>query len=171
MPFLSRRKPNEIAEAAAALYRDVVEKARRPEWYREGNVPDTVDGRFDMVALMLSLLLLRLETIEGRSSHRLGVLLTERFVDDMDSSLRTIGIGDMAIGKQVGRTLSALGGRLGAYRDAFRQGTGLRRALNRNVYRGEADAETLEWMAERVREEVLRLGQISDQAFLSGEAA
>lgn len=170
VPFFSRRRDSEGA-VAAALYDDVVARARRPLWYQAGQVPDTVDGRFDMVALILSLLILRLEAIRSPESKRLVVRITERFVDDMDSSLRQIGIGDMVIGKHVGRTVSALGGRLGAYRDAFAAGRGLRAALQRNLYRGEAPQEALDWTAEQVREEALRLGQISDRAFLNGEAA
>ncbi|EMD82059.1 ubiquinol-cytochrome C chaperone family protein [Pacificimonas flava] len=170
VPFFSKARDRE-EEIAAALYGDVVSRARRPAWYQAGQVPDTVDGRFDMVALILSLLILRLEAIRTKESQRLVVRLTERFVDDMDSSLRQIGIGDMVIGKHVGRTVSALGGRLGAYREAFAKGRGLRDALQRNLYRGEGAQEALDWTAERVREESLRLGQISDRAFLTGEAA
>ena len=170
LSFFQRRRSDPEELAAASLYAGVVERARRPMWYEAGQVPDTVDGRFDMVALMLSLLTLRLEAIGTDRSRRLIARVTERFVDDMDASLRQIGIGDMMIGKQVGRTLSALGGRLGAYRDAFRQGSGLRDALQRNLYRGTARQEALDWAAERVREEARRLGEIDDRAFLTGEA-
>jgi cytochrome b pre-mRNA-processing protein 3 len=170
IPFFGK-DPDPDGEAASRLYRSVVERARKPDWYIVGGVPDTVDGRFDMVALSLSLLILRIETIDTPRAQRLVVRLTEHFVEDMDSSLRTIGIGDMAISKQVGNTVSSLGGRLGAYREAFRQNSGLRMALKRNVFRNEAEQEQLDWMAERVREESLRLGQISDEAFFTGEAA
>lgn len=171
IPFFGRPRRDEGMEAARSLYADVVERARDPAWYQAGQVPDTVDGRFDMVALMLSLFMLRIETIDSDRGRRLLVRLTELFVEDMDSSLRTIGIGDMMIGKHVGRTMSALGGRLGAYRKAYAENRGLRAALQRNLYRGEADPETLEWAAERVREETARLSEISDEAFLTGEAA
>ena len=168
--FLTRRREPVEPSVAARLYEDVVARAREPAWYMEGGVADTLNGRFDMVALMLSLLLLRLERIDDPAARRLLARLTERFVEDMDSSLRTAGIGDMKIGKEVGRTIGALGGRLGAYRVAFERQRGLRDALQRNVYRGEAGQEMLDWMAERVREEVLRLGSIHDRAFLSGES-
>lgn len=171
IPFFGGPQRDPDMDVARALYAGVIERARDPSWYRQGKVPDTVDGRFDMVALMLSLLMLRLETIERDRARRLLVRMTELFVDDMDSSLRTIGIGDMMIGKHVGRTMSALGGRLGAYRRAYEENRGLRAALQRNLYRGEADPETLEWAAERVREQTARLSEISDEAFLTGEAA
>ena len=120
---------------ATALYAAVVEKARAPHWYQAGAVADTIDGRFDAIAAILSLTLLRIEA--DPAGDALGVALAERFVDDMDPQLREIGFGDMVVGKQVGRMMSALGGRLGAYRDALAAGS-LDAALVRNLYRDEA---------------------------------
>jgi cytochrome b pre-mRNA-processing protein 3 len=130
------------------LYRAVVDRARDPHWYTAGAVPDTVDGRFDMVALVTSLVLIRLESDADPVPP---VALTERFVDDMDGSLRELGVGDMTIGKHVGRTVSALGGRLGAYRAALvGGGEPLRAALARNLYRGQpVDDAALDWVTAR----------------------
>lgn len=114
------------------LYRAVVEAGRRPAWYEEGGVPDSVDGRFDMIASLLSLVLLRLEH-EGEVARAPSVLLTETFIDDMDSSLRQIGIGDFVVGKHIGRMMSALGGRMEAYRAAG-DGGDLDGAVRRNVF-------------------------------------
>ena len=118
----------------APLYRAVVAEARRPAWYREGQVPDTLDGRFDMVAAILSLVLLRLEA-EGDAARAPSAYLTELFVDDMDGQLRQRGIGDIVVGKHIGRMMGALGGRLGALREAF-AGGGLDDVIQRNLYRG-----------------------------------
>lgn len=121
-------------EGALALYATVVRAAREPHWYLDGRVPDTVDGRFDMVAAVLAMVLLRLEAeAEGAP---IAVQLTERFIEDMDSQVRELGFGDVVVGKQVGRMMSMLGGRLGAYRDGLADGT-LDAALVRNLYRGE----------------------------------
>ncbi|WP_204310223.1 ubiquinol-cytochrome C chaperone family protein, partial [Enterobacter cloacae] len=65
--------------------------------------------------------------------------LTEVFIDDMDGQLRQIGIGDIVVGKHVGKMMGMLGGRLGAYREALAAG-GFDEALVRNLYRGEAPA-------------------------------
>ncbi|MGN6375131.1 MAG: ubiquinol-cytochrome C chaperone family protein [Sphingomonas sp.] len=128
-------------DEAAALYGAIVERARAPHWYAAGGVPDTLDGRFDMVAAILSLVLLRLEGDPdgpGPSAH-----LAERFVDDMDAQLRQIGIGDLVVGKQIGRMMGMLGGRLGAYRTGIATGD-LDGAIERNIYRGTApDAAAL----------------------------
>ena len=128
-------------DAALPLYDAVVARARRPHWYVEGAVPDTLDGRFDMVAAVLAMVLLRLEgDAEGAAPV---AQLTERFVDDMDAQVRQIGFGDMVVGKHVGLMMGMLGGRLGAYRDGLAGGD-LDAALVRNLYRGQApDAAAL----------------------------
>lgn len=125
----------------AALWRRIAEVARQEHWYRAFGVPDTIDGRFDMVALVLSLVSLRLEAAGARAE---GVALTERFVDDMDGSFREIGIGDMVIGKHVGRAVGALGGRLGAYRAALAAADreqAMAAAIARNVFRGSSEGD------------------------------
>ena len=94
----------------APLYRAVVTEGRDPAWYRDGKVPDTMDGRFDMIAAVTALVLLRLEA-EGEPGRDPSVLLTELFIEDMDSTLRQLGIGDHVVGKHVGQMMSALGGR------------------------------------------------------------
>lgn len=119
-----------------ALYSAIVTRAREPHWYRDGGVADTIDGRFDMVSTILSFVLLRLEALGDRQDT---VQLTEIFIQDMDGQLREIGIGDVVVGKHVGRLMGALGGRLGAYRAAL-AGESLEEALLRNLYRGEQPA-------------------------------
>lgn len=128
-------------EAAAPLYAAVVAKAREPHWYLAGAVPDTLDGRFDMVAAVLAMVMLRIEAEpEGdMAAAALATDLTERFVDDMDAQVRQIGFGDIVVGKHVGRMMGMLGGRLGAYRTALPTGD-LSEPLIRNLWRGEAPA-------------------------------
>ena len=122
-------------EALLPLYRAIVSAARLPVWYRAGKVPDTMDGRFDMIAAILSLVLLRLER-EGPQTNPAAARLTETFVDDMDGQLRQEGIGDIVVGKHVGRMMGALGGRLGAFREGLAPGGTLDTAIERNIYRG-----------------------------------
>jgi cytochrome b pre-mRNA-processing protein 3 len=126
-------------DALAPLYRAVVAEARRPDWYRIGRVPDTLDGRFDMVAMVMSLTLLRLEEV-GEAGRASAVQLTELFVEDMDGQLRERGIGDIVVGKHVGKMMGALGGRLRALRDGF-AADALDEVIERNVYRGAPPAE------------------------------
>ncbi|MDT8759285.1 ubiquinol-cytochrome C chaperone [Sphingomonas psychrotolerans] len=120
------------------LYAAIVAKARAPHWYVTGEVPDTIDGRFDMIAAVLSLVLLRLETDPQAIAP--STALAECFIEDMDGQLRQIGIGDIVVGKHMGRMMGMIGGRLGAYREGL-AGDGLRDALVRNLYRGQAPSE------------------------------
>ena len=120
-------------EALRPLWNAVIHTARAPHWYREGGVPDTLDGRFDMVSLVLALVLHRSDADPARTLA--SVQLTELFVADMDGQMRQIGFGDMVVGKQVGRMVGALGGRLGAYRAPDGSGD-LEAALVRNLWRG-----------------------------------
>jgi cytochrome b pre-mRNA-processing protein 3 len=120
-------------DTARALYEGVIATARAPHWYEAGGVPDTLDGRFDMVAAILALVLLRLEDVTGAGPA--SARLTERFVTDMDGQLRESGIGDIGVGKHIGKMMGMLGGRLGAYREGLAAGN-LQPALARNLYRG-----------------------------------
>lgn len=132
------------------LYNRVVAKAREQHWYVEGHVPDSIDGRFDMVAAMMTLVLLRLEKIPEHGPDI--AFLTEIFVDDMDGQLREVGIGEMVVGKHVGKMMGALGGRLTAFRAGLTDHAELEGAILRNLYRAEtADAAALA----HVRQEIL----------------
>ncbi len=168
MSFLSRLL-NPPAPPLMGLWSWITETAREPRFYLRHGVADTVDGRFDMVALVSCLVLLRLEELDLR---RENALLTERFVDDMDGSLRDIGIGDMVIGKHMGKVMSALGGRLGVYRKALAAGAPeaeLAEALARNVYRGSPADGAAEDLAVAVRALKARIAAAPTDALLKGE--
>ena len=120
-----------------ALYQAVVARGREPHWYLDGAVPDTMEGRFDTIATVLATVLLRLE--QDPAGAEPAARLTERFVDDMDGQLRQEGVGDLVVGKHVGRMMAMLGGRLGALRDGWAAGD-IRPALVRNLSRGDAPA-------------------------------
>jgi len=153
------------------LYHALVAEARTPFWYREGRVPDTLDGRFDMVAALLSLMLLRLET-EGEKGRGPSALLTEVFVDDMDGQLRQMGIGDIVVGKHIGKMMAALGGRLTAYREGLAEGGDLAGALERNLYRGEpVEPGAAAAVADRMRGFADRLGRASFDRLIEGSLA
>jgi cytochrome b pre-mRNA-processing protein 3 len=126
--------------ALQPLYAGIVEAGRDPFWYRAGGVPDSIDGRFDIIASLLALVLLRLGR-EGAAARREEILLTEVFIDDMDGTVRQLGIGDQVVGKHVGRMMGALGGRLGAFRDAASDDAAFAAAVRRNVFRDAPPSE------------------------------
>jgi cytochrome b pre-mRNA-processing protein 3 len=141
MSFFSRffRSSKTVQEPALLpLYKSIVAKAREVHWYKEGQVPDSVDGRFEILSTLLTLIMLRLETEPDQAENAAN--LTEIFIADMDGQLREIGIGDMIVGKHIGKMMSALGGRLGAYREAFANPALLDDVIVRNVYGGEKSA-------------------------------
>jgi cytochrome b pre-mRNA-processing protein 3 len=99
------------------LWHSVVEIAREAPWYAQYGVADTVPGRFDAVTLVLTLVILRMEREEELKI--LSARLTELFVDDMDGQLRQSGVGDLVVGKHMGKLMMVLGGRMGALREAL----------------------------------------------------
>ena len=148
------------------LYAALIERARQPHWYQDGAVPDTIDGRFDMVAAMLGLVLLRMEALGLQGE---GAVLTEVFVEDMDGQVRQIGFGDLVVGKQIGKMMSALGGRLAAYRAALAGEASLDEAVVRNIFRGEApDPAALAHVSAGLRAFATSLDGLDAAALLAG---
>lgn len=156
---------------AKMLYETLVHLVRQPDWYVRGQVPDTVDGRFDVLALVLSLTFARLQQ-EEEAGVPLSKELLELFVDDMDNSLREMGVGDLSVGKQVQAMVSALNGRQQAYRAALESGdtAELSAALVRNAYRGETPGpKALDWLVERTRALEARFSALSFDSLKRGE--
>ncbi len=152
------------------LWFRVVEISRLPEYYARCGVADSFDGRFDMVVNILAITLLRME--KSWSLNRKSALLTELFVDDMDGQLRESGVGDIVVGKHMGKLMSALGGRIGALRTAFasnEQGE-LTSALERNVHWREDGGDPAS-LAARLRALHEDLANRSDDDVLGGRIA
>ena len=151
------------------LYDAVVAVGRDPVWYREGEVPDTLDGRFDMIAALMALLLLRLEA-EGEGARAESVMLSELFIDDMEGSLRQIGIGDLMVGKHVGKMMSALGGRLAAFRAAIDGSGDFTGPVLRNIFHDAPPSEAAAALvAGRLGAFAARLRETPAARLLAGE--
>ena len=129
---LFTRRPN-ANETVRPVYTAIVAHGRDAGWYLAG-APDTVDGRFEMITAIFAQMLLRLES--SPDCAQASAFLTELFIDDMDGQLRQLGIGDLVVGKHIGKMMGALGGRLGAYRDAGTDLDLLKDALIRNLWAG-----------------------------------
>jgi cytochrome b pre-mRNA-processing protein 3 len=99
----------------AGLFEAVTHEARQPHWYVEGEVPDSLDGRFAVLATVTALVLVRLES-GADSDDGAGVALTERFVAVMEAEHRELGLGDPALGRKVRKLVSALGRRVELWR-------------------------------------------------------
>jgi cytochrome b pre-mRNA-processing protein 3 len=104
---------------AQSFYESIVAQARTPALYAELGVPDTPEGRFEMVALHLVLALDRLGRIGGETGQQLARTLTETFAVDLDDNFREMSVGDLAVPRQVRRAVGALHERYSAYRAAL----------------------------------------------------
>jgi cytochrome b pre-mRNA-processing protein 3 len=161
---LFRSEPN----SAEPLYGQVVDKARSPHWYVGGRVPDTMEGRFSVLATLLALTDLRLER-GGNEALKASVALAECFVHDMDSQLRQDGVGDPVMGKRVGSLVGALGGRLGAWRRAVEGEESWEAVASRSLYRGTVPSDAaLAHSLEELKRFWQDLQGRSDEALIGG---
>jgi cytochrome b pre-mRNA-processing protein 3 len=133
-----RRRPHE--RAGFELYGAAVAAAREPALFERLGVPDTVEGRFDLVSLHVGLLIRRLRRDPDARGRALAQAVFDAMFADMDLNLREMGVGDLAVGKRVRQAWEAFHGRALAYEAALdsAEADALPEALARNVWRGEA---------------------------------
>jgi cytochrome b pre-mRNA-processing protein 3 len=148
---LFRRTPR--AESIASLYGMIVAQARAPAFYQTYGVPDTVNGRLEMVMLHAILVLRRLEG-EAAPLRALGQGIFDLFCRDMDDTMREIGVGDLAVPRKMRRIGEAFYGRQAVYRAALAAGDDapLAAALERNVFAGAPKGEQAGRLAAYIRE-------------------
>ena len=168
--MLTLFKPNPVREAAERAYHSVVEQARRPVFFLDGGVPDTVDGRFELICLHAFLYLHRLKGERPQSAP-----LSQRFFDlmfaDFDRSLREMGTGDLSVGRHVKRMAQAFYGRIAAYEAGLAGADAvLQPALARNLFGTVSPTPgQLQVMADYVRREAVRLSQQDAAMLLAGQ--
>jgi cytochrome b pre-mRNA-processing protein 3 len=134
--FIKKRR---LKQVAYELYTSAVGRARQPEFYTDLGVPDTLEGRFDMISLHVFLVLRRLKG-EGQPMQELGQAIFDAMFADMDRNFREMGFGDIGVGNRVKKLARAFYGRVAAYDEGLEgEDETLTAALRRNVYRS-ADA-------------------------------
>ena len=152
----------------ASLYGAIVAQARSPVFYSNYGVPDTVEGRFDLIVLHLVLVLHRFER-EGEPGELLGQRLFDAFCRDLDGNLREMGIGDLAVPKHMRRFGEAFYGRRAAYLAALDTGDrAFENALARNIFQDKALERAVE-LARYARAVVSALDAQERAALMSGE--
>lgn len=114
MGLLDFLKPRDKTASVQGAYVSIVKQARRPELYAPGCAPDNFDGRFDMMALHVHLVLRRMRAL-GMGRSEVGQDLFDMFFKDMDQAMREAGVGDMGVGKKVQKMVEAFYGRATAY--------------------------------------------------------
>lgn len=185
-------------EAVEATYIALVNAARNPFFYRELHVPDTLDGRFELIVLHLFLLQHRLvgnagvrsedgpsepvsserggakqgrDTRTREAQHQFAQFLSEAFFNDMDASIRELGVADTGVAHRIKRMGKAYHGRLQAYAGALGDPVKLRAALARNLYGTvqEGDVRDLERLADHVQQLADALALTTPHTITSGQ--
>ncbi len=135
MLFLKRlfQAPRFRAEGRE-LYRQIAARARLPVFYSGFGVPDTIDGRFEMLCLHAYALFHRLKG-QGADAEALAQATYDAMFADLDGSLRELGVADLGVGRRIKAMTEALNGRIQAFDRALLAGDkALCGAVRRNVY-------------------------------------
>jgi len=150
------------------LYGNAVELARDPAFFRDHGVADTVDGRFDALALVVALVMRRLKGC-GDAGTELSQQLFDSMFSDMDLSLREMGAGDIGVSKRVRVMAEAFMGRLDAYATALdnHDREALAAAIGRNLLRDTGPAD--DPLVDYVLALDARLSVLKDGALLAGD--
>lgn len=148
----------------AALFDAIVAEARLPHWYAAHGVPDTIDGRFSVLATLTALVSIRLEQ-GGAEAQAATVALTERFVETMDAEHRQLGLGDPTLGKVVRKLVGSLSRRIALWRSTVAGGDWAASA-------GESvDGSAAPAVAEELQGVWARLRRTSDEELIAGRIA
>ncbi|MDR3515440.1 MAG: ubiquinol-cytochrome C chaperone family protein [Azospirillaceae bacterium] len=162
-----------VPDAVLRGYDRLVAQARLPGFYRDVGVPDSVDGRFELIVLHVYLLAERLRG-QGRPADAFAQALMNRLVSDMDASLREMGISDLRVPREIKAMVVALRGRLVAYRQGMAAPDDrlLYDALDRNLFgTSEPAAGALAQMSAYVRREAAALAAQPLAVLLTGDIA
>ena len=171
--FLGLPRRGRHERAGFMLYGVAVAAARDPYLYATIGVPDTLDGRFDLVGLHAFLLIRRLRHVP-EPGPALAQAVFDAMFADMDINLRELGVGDMTIGKRVRAMWEAFHGRAAAYEAAMDgpDDAALADAIGRNVWRGEpAHASGAEALARLARAQAAALAGQPMTALAKGTAS
>lgn len=131
--LMALKKSNKERELADRLHKAIIGRARAPEFFERFGVPDTLDGRFDLVVLHSWLALVRLRE---PALHDVSQKLTNMMFAAFDEGLRELGVSDTGMGRRMKKIADAFYGRFKAYDDAGDDETAMADALMRNLYRG-----------------------------------
>jgi cytochrome b pre-mRNA-processing protein 3 len=139
--FLFRRLTAD-PQRGADLFAAVTSIAREPHWYVQGEVPDTLDGRFAVLATVAALALVRVEA-DGEAGNPISVALTERFIEVMESEHRELGLGDPTLGKTVRKLVGSLAKRTELWRAAVADKRKWESATRDSLYRSDVSPDAL----------------------------
>lgn len=153
---------------ADRLYSHIVDASRQPAFFTDFGVPDTMDGRFEMLSLHMFLALDGL--IEGDDEAvKLARTVMESFVRDMDATLRDLGVSDLRVPKRMKTLYGSFGGRMAGYRLACADGRdALHAALARNIFTEGGDEQIVVGLAEYVSDSLAAMALIPMDEMMNG---
>ncbi|HZB92721.1 MAG TPA: ubiquinol-cytochrome C chaperone family protein [Stellaceae bacterium] len=165
---LFRQNPRHLAVHAA--YRRIVERAREPVFYTDWGVPDTLDGRFELLALHAFLVLHRLKRDHAETQGFAQALFDTMFAD-LDRALREMGVGDLGVGRRVKEMARGFYGRILAYEEGLADPAALDAALRRNLYGTgvPSDAQRVLVVADYVHRQSAALAAQGKESLLAGD--
>lgn len=171
MPLASLFRRRRFEREAFMLYGAAVAAAREPLWYAELGVPDTLDGRFDMVSVFVFLLVDRARSEPVPEGPVLAQAVFDAMFADMDQNLREMGVGDLSVGKKVKVMWEAFNGRARVYAAAVEspEEGALAEALGRNVWRADPPPAEAARLAEAIRRQREDLASQSFAALVTGQ--
>jgi cytochrome b pre-mRNA-processing protein 3 len=125
--------PAPAIQHAYALYAHLNQEARNPQFYSQWGVPDTLDGRFEMILLHMFAYVHTMKQSEGDTTEAQRLLI-EAFFEDMDRSVRELGVGDTGVSRRVKAMANAFYGRIHAFEKGVTDEETLHRAIRTNTY-------------------------------------
>ncbi len=166
---LFKKSPND--DLAHKLYVEIVNQARQPAFYTDLGVPDTPDGRFDMVLLHAYLLFRRMKDDHGQTGELAQAVFDLMFAD-MDQNLREMGLGDIGVSHRIKGMIKAFYGRVSVYDGgvASVDNNLLKEALGRNLYRKcKPTDDQVSAVAQYIHRELENLSKQANDDILKGQ--
>lgn len=163
--------PMQKYDVVLPVWEQIVAQSRQKSFYLEGKVPDTLDGRYELICLHSFLIMHRLVD-EGAQAKEFSQKLFDYMIHDFDSNLREIGISDLKVGDRVKEMGRGFYGRVVAYRDGLKQSddVSLCEAIDRNIFGTVATPElqTVQQFAKYIREQSAHLALVSSEKVIQG---
>lgn len=153
--------------AGVALFDAITATAREAHWYVQGEVPDTLEGRFRVLATIAALVMVRLEA-EGEAGDLLSVALTERFIEVMESEHRELGVGDPKLGRTVRKLVGSLARRVELWRSPIAGALDWTSAVRQSLYPGDIAPDALDHSVTSLRLHSAKLRALRIEAFAEG---
>jgi cytochrome b pre-mRNA-processing protein 3 len=160
---------NKFKETTQGIYTSIVEQSRQPGFYLNCGVPDTPDGRFDMIMVHTFLVIRLLKGKPGEAADQAQAVFDLMF-GDMDQNLREMGTGDTGIGKKIKAMAESFYGRIKVYEDGLADEVSLEDSLDRNLYRKSTPLPAeIKAFAAYMRREARQLEEGGVDKLLAGE--